>query len=138
MSLYFKKFCIVLIMALPLLFVLFSFRSRGLIRVTLYNDLDSDIKLLAIQNDDVQESVKTQQSKTVSYRVSRGEISLSISLMIKGRTVIKEIIEYLEPAYHGRVTVRVFRDEAGNLDFEIHSFVSLRDLPDKQRPNAFA
>ena len=65
MSLYFKKFCIVLIMAFALLFVLFSIRSRGLIRVTLYNDLDSDIKLLAIQNDDVQESLKTQQSKTV-------------------------------------------------------------------------
>ena len=114
-------------MAVLLLFVLFSFRNHGLIQVVLYNDLDFEVKLLCIQNKHVQEYVKPQQSTMVSYRVSHGETSLSISLLVEGRTVNKEIIEYLEPAYHGKVTVRVYRSKTGDIDYEIVSRLSLQN-----------
>ncbi len=73
--------------AVVLLFIisgLIFFGGRGMIRVTIQNDLDSDIELSFLQNIPVHETVKPHQSTDYRYRILRGENVLSVRSMIEG------------------------------------------------------
>ncbi|MBQ6075745.1 MAG: hypothetical protein IJK86_06265 [Lachnospiraceae bacterium] len=96
-----------------------------MIRVTIQNDLDSDIVLSFLQNVPVHETAKTHQSTDYRYRILRGENVLSVRSMIEGQAFEEDIVEYLEPAVRGSVSVRIYRGGTGKICFDIVPNVSL-------------
>lgn len=115
-----KSFLIPAAVVLCLLVLgLILFGRRGTVRATLFNDLDCDIELSAVQNVPVHETVRSHQSTDFQVRLLGGSPVVSVRLIIQGQVFEKDILEYSEPAYRGTISVRITRSETGEICFDI-------------------
>jgi hypothetical protein len=98
---------------------------HGRIRITVENDLPESVRVVSVQRQSVGKEVASHGTGRFTYRIAPGDATVSLRLQVGDETVDREIVDYVDRAYYGRVTVKVSRDEAGEPRIEADANVGL-------------
>lgn len=98
---------------------------HGHIRVTVKNDLPEAVRVVSVQHTAVDRTVAGNRSGRFTYRIAPGDAAVMLRLQVGSEFLDREIVDYVDRAYYGRVTVKVSRDEAGEPRIEADANVGL-------------
>ena len=98
---------------------------RGRIDVIIDNKLADSIRVVGIQDEDIDLPVPGNRFARFSYRITRGGAPINLRLRVGEQVIDKDIVDYVERAYRGEVWVTVSRNAEGDIDLSVKSNVSL-------------
>ena len=98
--------------------------NSGNVKVKIENNLSESISVVSIQNETVNKTVSGNDSEQFTYKISRGGIPMSLQLQIGEEIIERDIVDYVERASHGKVTVTVDRDADGRISIDVDSDVT--------------